>query len=65
MAAGSGSAPGAGKHDHLDGRPAVVTLLGNGLSRARGGPRCMTMPLEWDPLYRIRALAARRSIECC
>ena len=30
--------------------PTVVTLLDNELSRARGGPRCMTMPLERDPL---------------
>jgi arginine deiminase len=36
----------------LDGAPVMgrgrtaVTFLGNELSRARGGPRCMTMPLE-------------------
>jgi arginine deiminase len=40
----------AGKHDLLGGGPAVVSLCSNELSRARGGPRCMTMPLERDPL---------------
>lgn len=30
--------------------PTVVTLQGNELSRARGGPRCMAMPLERDLL---------------
>jgi len=40
----------AGRHDLADGSRAVVTLFDNELSRARGGPRCMTMPLERDPL---------------
>ncbi|MDY7095360.1 MAG: arginine deiminase family protein [Acidobacteriota bacterium] len=30
--------------------PTVVALRASELSRARGGPRCMTMPLERDPL---------------
>ncbi len=35
----------------LDGsRKTVVTIASNELSRARGGPRCMTMPIERDPL---------------
>jgi arginine deiminase len=30
--------------------PTVVSITGHELSRARGGPRCMTMPLEREPL---------------
>ena len=40
----------AGQHDLLRGGPAVISLWSNELSRARGGPRCMTMPIERDPL---------------
>ncbi len=40
----------AGREELLDRGPTVVTLLDNELSRARGGPRCMTMPLERDRL---------------
>ncbi len=40
----------AGQAEVLGHGPTVVTLLGHELSRARGGPRCMTMPLERDPL---------------
>ena len=36
--------------DLLDGGKTVVTLAGNELSRARGGPRCMTAPLLRDDL---------------
>jgi arginine deiminase len=36
--------------DLLGGGRAVVTLAANELSRARGGPRCMTMPVERDPV---------------
>ncbi len=40
----------AGREELLDMGPTVVTLLDNELSRARGGPRCMTMPLLRDRL---------------
>jgi arginine deiminase len=40
----------AGRHDLVGGGPAAISLYSNELSRARGGPRCMTMPLERDPL---------------
>jgi len=40
----------AGRAELLGHGPTVVTLLDNELSRARGGPRCMTMPLERDDL---------------
>jgi arginine deiminase len=40
----------AGRHDLWSGGPAAVSLQCNELSRARGGPRCMTMPIERDPL---------------
>ena len=36
----------AGRHDLFTGGPAVVSLWANELSRARGGPRCMTLPIE-------------------
>jgi arginine deiminase len=40
----------SGRHDLLAGGPTAVALYSNELSRARGGPRCMTMPLEREPL---------------
>lgn len=38
----------AGRAELLGQGPTVVTLGGHELSRARGGPRCMTMPLARD-----------------
>ena len=38
-----------GREELLGQGRTVVTFLGNELSRARGGPRCMTMPLERAP----------------
>ena len=43
----------AGRVDVLGQGPTVVTLGGHELCRARGGPRCMTMPLEREPLDRV------------
>ncbi len=40
----------AGAHTLIGQGPTVVTLAANELSRARGGPRCMTMPVERDSL---------------
>ena len=39
-----------GREEVLGHGRTVVTLLSTELSRARGGPRCMTMPLERDDL---------------
>ncbi len=40
----------SGREQILGHGPTVVTLMDHELSRARGGPRCMTMPLQRDDL---------------
>ncbi len=40
----------AGREAVVGRGPTVVTVEGDELSRARGGPRCMTMPLEREPM---------------
>jgi len=40
----------SGEVDLLDGKRTFVRIKGNELSRARGGPRCMTMPIKRDPM---------------
>ena len=40
----------AGREEVVGQGRTVVRIEGDELSRARGGPRCMTMPLEREPI---------------
>jgi arginine deiminase len=44
----------SGRREVFEHGRTVITIPGNELSRARGGPRCMTMPLEREPLGATR-----------
>lgn len=44
-----------------EGRPVVVTIRGDGIGRARGGPRGLVMPMRRDPSEGGRRSARRRT----
>ena len=47
----------SGRREVFEHGRSVITIPGNELSRARGGPRCMTMPLDRESLGRAVAPA--------